>query len=359
MSIEFHCQKCSKLLRVPDGSAGKKAQCPSCQTILEIPTASAPPKADPFAAPAGPTGPGSSGSGAPTPSGQGTSPFSGPGSFAPPGQTPPPTPPPLSDNPFVSPTAASEHLQDFASARGPIVPTRIHFDLLGKTWNVFSANLGAFLLMGLMLIGLTIAAYVVFFVAIIVLTGVLQGLGQGAAPNIAIMIPLMVLFYLVLLVGGCWIYLGTIKFCIRIVRGESHNFGDLFSGGRYLLRGVGIGFFQIIATYGLLFVCMAPGFALGNEVLTIGGQLLGSVLNFFVILLFGPAMCLIVDQNLGVFRSIGTSFNIMRGNILVTLALWFVTCILGGIVVVITCGLGYIAMIPFLALTLVMIYLGA
>ncbi len=37
MPIEFACESCTKLLRVPDGSQGRACQCPSCGTLLEIP----------------------------------------------------------------------------------------------------------------------------------------------------------------------------------------------------------------------------------------------------------------------------------------------------------------------------------
>ena len=37
MPIEFTCESCSKLLRVPDGSAGKQCLCPGCSKVLEIP----------------------------------------------------------------------------------------------------------------------------------------------------------------------------------------------------------------------------------------------------------------------------------------------------------------------------------
>lgn len=37
MPIEFNCQSCSKLLRVPDGSGGKQCLCPACSTILNVP----------------------------------------------------------------------------------------------------------------------------------------------------------------------------------------------------------------------------------------------------------------------------------------------------------------------------------
>lgn len=40
MSIEFNCNACGKLLRVPEGSAGKQAKCPHCNTVMRIPAAS-------------------------------------------------------------------------------------------------------------------------------------------------------------------------------------------------------------------------------------------------------------------------------------------------------------------------------
>lgn len=37
MPIEFACEFCGRLLRVPDGTAGSRCQCPACEVILEIP----------------------------------------------------------------------------------------------------------------------------------------------------------------------------------------------------------------------------------------------------------------------------------------------------------------------------------
>jgi hypothetical protein len=63
MPIEFRCPGCSKLLRTPDESAGKKARCPDCGTIADVPVstplpggvAPAPPElTSPFAAPSSP-----------------------------------------------------------------------------------------------------------------------------------------------------------------------------------------------------------------------------------------------------------------------------------------------------------------
>jgi hypothetical protein len=40
MPIEFRCAGCSKLLRTPDESAGKKARCPHCGAVVDVPAAS-------------------------------------------------------------------------------------------------------------------------------------------------------------------------------------------------------------------------------------------------------------------------------------------------------------------------------
>ena len=37
MSIEFRCNQCGQLLRVPDDSGGKHARCPKCQALMVVP----------------------------------------------------------------------------------------------------------------------------------------------------------------------------------------------------------------------------------------------------------------------------------------------------------------------------------
>jgi DNA-directed RNA polymerase subunit RPC12/RpoP len=37
MPIEFRCSECSRLLRTPDDTAGKRAKCPQCGAILAVP----------------------------------------------------------------------------------------------------------------------------------------------------------------------------------------------------------------------------------------------------------------------------------------------------------------------------------
>lgn len=52
MAIEFRCEKCNKLLRTGDDTAGKQAKCPECSTVMTIPlpapASSMPPPSDTF-----------------------------------------------------------------------------------------------------------------------------------------------------------------------------------------------------------------------------------------------------------------------------------------------------------------------
>jgi hypothetical protein len=89
MPIEFSCPSCSKLLRTPDESAGKKARCPQCSTVVDVPLASGQVPQPPFGA--------GDSAGAASPFGSDSVPA---------GFTPPPKPPTDgSVNPYASPAA--------------------------------------------------------------------------------------------------------------------------------------------------------------------------------------------------------------------------------------------------------------
>lgn len=48
MSIEFQCEQCQQLIRVPDESAGHQARCPFCQAVQPVPLGSTPPPVPSF-----------------------------------------------------------------------------------------------------------------------------------------------------------------------------------------------------------------------------------------------------------------------------------------------------------------------
>jgi DNA-directed RNA polymerase subunit RPC12/RpoP len=102
MPIEFSCPTCSKLLRTPDESAGKKARCPQCSTIVDVPLSAPGGMSSPFTAP----------------DAAGASPFSAPRGAT--GEMPPPKPAgPGTINPYASPAAAPSRLAEEAVEEAP------------------------------------------------------------------------------------------------------------------------------------------------------------------------------------------------------------------------------------------------
>ncbi len=93
MPIEFRCSDCGKLLRVPDGTAGKQAMCPACGATLTVPTPEfAPPPAPAGAAPpqGGPSEPGFAPPGGP-PGSETPNPYQSPSPYS--AAVPPPASP--------------------------------------------------------------------------------------------------------------------------------------------------------------------------------------------------------------------------------------------------------------------------
>ena len=97
MSIEFQCNQCQSILRVPSEHAGKQAKCPQCEFINMIPLSSTAPTVAP-------------GNPAPTykPPGETTNQFSGPVSPSP------------SGNPYQSTTASAAQSR-FEADRGGLI----------------------------------------------------------------------------------------------------------------------------------------------------------------------------------------------------------------------------------------------
>ncbi|MDX1946528.1 MAG: YIP1 family protein [Pirellulaceae bacterium] len=151
MPIEFRCQQCDQMLRVPDDSAGKNARCPKCQSLMTVPSpaSSGSPPATP-AAPGAPETGGSQPAGHPVVSPPGpaadspafvpapfapkpANPFSDGGAASPfaPGSKPPFA---FSDNPYAAPGGG------FGSAYSSFAPTnRLR---TGLPWEIGPRSLG-------------------------------------------------------------------------------------------------------------------------------------------------------------------------------------------------------------------------
>ena len=279
MPIEFRCSQCERLLRTPDGTAGKKAKCPQCGAVVNVPTAS--------------------------PS-QPTEPVSLPPVFVPP-----------SDNPYQA-SNVDPHRSPFAGP-GTFRPTPIDLgDVFGRTWQIYKERLGVCIAVMLLLLVLEIA---ISIPANFMEQRSLAAFIAGIVANVV----------------GLWLALGAMTFYMKVGRGELATVGDLFSGGRYLLRGVGLWIILTIIS-GIGFVlCILPG--------------------IYVLLMFSQMLFILIDQDATVLDSLRLSREVMRGNMLTVLAMWLVGGIVTLIGTIITLGIGLIFLYPYFILLFAVAYL--
>jgi len=305
MAIEFRCTQCDKLLRTGADTAGKQAKCPECGAVMSVPMPDA-----------GPVAP--------------SQPMGGFEAAASPFASAPAPVAPDSMNPYQSPAGLGPEPTAFAPA-GEIRPTRIDFsETLSRTWAVFTDRwvqvLGGLFLAGLV----SLPIYVAFQVVNIFVVPQIQDPAVG--------ISVMVLAQIVFQVYMFWITIGVQMFALGVVRGEQPRYGLIFAGGRFLLSIVLCGILtQIIVMLGFILLII-PGF-------------------IFAMMLI-QAQLLIIDRNLGVIDAMSTSRDVMVGNKLTVFALFLVTGIIGLLLALITCGLGYFAVGPYVMILSIVIYLG-
>lgn len=310
MPIEFRCNRCNRLLRTADNTAGKQTKCPECGTILDIPKAAAPPPP-------------------PLPA---SSPFGGSGAG-----TPPPLPSGLPNpNPYASPGMAAS-LTPAQITRG-LTPTAIDVgDILSRTWTIFSNNL-AQLLVG-MLILILVSMVLIVPLALIMFGGIFGGAALANQQNEAVGVILIILsavvgFVLLILVSA-WIQSGWILYLLKIARGEPTAYSDIFHGGPYMLRLFAAGLLMTLAVLLGYLLCIVPGVILG--------------------LMFGQFMWLIVDRNAGAMESLGLSRQLTEGN---KLNIFLLTLIVFGIQMVASIvPFGGLFTAPFIGLLFAVAYL--
>lgn len=293
MPIEFRCTQCDRLLRTPDGTSGKDAKCPQCGTIVKIPSMVAPDVA--------------------------------------PQTVVPPPPPPLREtiaageaqNPYQSPAAAEMRA---TAAPGDINrgfrPTRIDMgDVLGRTWQIYTANLWPCVFATALLVFFHLGSNGVSYAM------AAGDQGQGAANVVGLLILLASLFLM----------LGVITFMLKVARGEPAELGDVFSAGPVFLPALGAAIIiGVLCTMGfcLLFI---PG--------------------VIAWLMFSQSFRIIIDKRVGVVDAMRMSMEATRGNKLTLLALYSLMTLIVPTVAILTCGIGAFFAYPFAILLMCVSYL--
>lgn len=301
MSIEFRCHACNRLLRTGDDTAGKQAKCPDCGAVVAVPDGSAD---APLAAPL------------PSPSPAGNPFGSGAAGHEPADET---------GNPYQSPSAHAM-APAYTPTQGEFTPTRIDLeDVFSRTWTIFKEQWGTCL-----------AAFVVVLVINVVTQiplRVLKGLTQADLS----MLPLLILAYIIVNLFTFWVGLGQALYFLKIARGEPAELSDLFTGGRYFLPVLGA---AILTT--LIVMC-------GLVLLIIPGIILA--------LMFSQYYYLILDRDVGVMDSLSISKDLTDGNKLTLFLVGLVMSAIFCVIVVLTCGIGFLAVGPFMTLLFPVTYL--
>ncbi len=348
MPIEFRCESCSKLLRTPDESAGKKAKCPQCGTIVDVPAgggdqagASAPPE---------------------TPSAQSSSPT--PESLAndsnPFGASAPSVSVPDSDNPYASPSLSSSVVQAKQSLTGELTHNKISFDdLLNTAWSITMDNLGPMLTIGAILLGVNIG--------LTIINQVINTLANVSGV-VAVIIGAQVISFLINIVAQTWIGIVSILFCTRMARDRQADLNVLSQAGPYLGRALGLtivlgGIFLLL----VLVFCGTPTLITwivtqdgdSTAIAALAGMAVCIIPLMIVMFNFMLSLFFVIDRREGVFAAMGLSRKYMSGNKMTAFLTLLVMQILGGIFVLCTCCLGRALYDPFSILVLALMYLTA
>jgi len=310
MAIEFRCTECNKLLRTGDDTAGKQAKCPECGAVVNIPAggaasvsggANAPPPQEPFGSSGSPFGPG--------------------GPIPEPGGDP--------QNPYRSPGASGGPAFQ-AAQPGVFSPTRIQMeDIYGRTWTIFKQQWGACLL----------ALIVVWAISFVV--NIVVGFGLGFAGAMSrdqtVAAICSVVSNIITTAFGIWLGIGQALYFLKIARGQPAELGEIFSGGPYFLRVLGASILFGLAYFAGVLLCVVPGVIFA--------------------LMFSQFYYLILDRNVGVMESLNISRDIMNGNKMTLFLIGLIGVVAGLALVVVTCGLGLLAVGPFFSLLAAVTYL--
>jgi len=345
MPIEFRCESCTKLLRTPDESAGKKAKCPQCGTIVDVPADGAGLAA---AAPGAPT-PYAPQAKAPD---AGSNPFSAPSGSAGDARD--------YSNPYASPGLAGDVQQAKPTIAGELTHQKLSFDdLLRTAWSITMDNLGPMAIFGVAMLGIQIG--------LAVFNQALSFAGQiSGEPAIVAIMQFVVMG--VNFLAQTWVGIVSIIFCTRMARDRQANMNMLSQAGPHMLRALGLS----LVLGGLVFLflavfCGTPALVAWittrDQATTAISAVVGAVLfiipMILVFLNYLLALFFIVDRRAGVFAALGLSRKYMRGNKTTAFLTIMVMQILGGLFVLFTCCAGRIIYDPFSILVMALMYLNA
>lgn len=283
MTIEFSCPGCEKVLKTSEDKAGRRAKCPQCGEPITVPAAQEPDLFDDGFEQFSPD--------APVPESK---------RFLVGSESP-------ADIECLMCGAANPHDALVCDSCGEVIrntvnqkwePNQIKVgEVFSRSWQLYTEHLGlcvAVPFLASLLSGLVIAAIVLVVFAIVYATGdllvnngplaILMG-GGG-----------FVILFIALVIVLNYIEAGTQIVFLKIALGDDAELGDLFTGGRFVLRMILCGFvFQLVVGF---------------------GNMIFFLIGFFLTLLFWPYPYLLIDRDLPGIEAFTSSIDLTKKNLL-------------------------------------------
>lgn len=232
------------------------------------------------------------------------------------------------ENPYRSPSVGPYTAAP--AAPGEIRPTLIDInDVFSRTWAIFKSHWG-------LCLWVLVGATLLNFFASMLIQGVFRVVGIMAHDRVLAQL----LSFLGSVAGGAfgaWLQIGQTMFFVKTARGRNATFSDVFSGGPYFLN---------IILASILYT-----------LIVIAGFIMFIVPSIIFTFMFSQFYYLILDRNVGVMDSLKLSREVTTGNKLTLFVLGLLSGLLGVVVILLTCGVGLLAVAPFMALLGAVTYL--
>lgn len=142
--------------------------------------------------------------------------------------------PPDAANPFASPASAATGPAGHGTGEWPNQKMEATY-AVSTAWMIFKENLGV-ILGGFVLI--TVIGQAISFLQQGVQMLVLGGNGGGGDPPI-MLFAIMAIFFVISTAVQTFLWVGFVRILLACARGQNPEFGVLFSGGQWFLRGLG------------------------------------------------------------------------------------------------------------------------
>ncbi len=336
MPIELRCSRCDKLLRVPDESRGKTARCPQCGGLTSVPAAK-----------------------------EGTSAASAPNPFADASPASAGAVPRLGDptNPYAKAVSPDQPAYQWKTVGpGDLVHSRIDLgELFSHSWKIFTGQVGMGVLFTLICFGIGMATQIVGFP--------LSMAQQAAGNDLGMRVGLFMAQQVWGLVVNAGFVCLLINFGVQVARGNPSPLGKVFDIGHCYLKVLGLLVLIQLINFAIGIVCAIPGGALflvpDNTIqmvalaLFVVAMIVAVIAMMVIYMIFFLSSYLIVDRRMGVIESMIASKQFMRGNKLVVFAGFLLVSIGGSLFSLVTCCVGYLFFVPYIAVWGSVVYLMA